>query len=223
MIKKKNIEFARITHLRGPNIWTYRPVIEAWVDIGELEDYPSNTLPGLYERLVAVTPGMIEHRCGVGERGGFFERLREGTWSAHPRWCWNCKTWQACARASARRARPASAASTRWLSARARRARGPRRPGAARELLMAAINDEAADLEAALAPLHDVVDARCLNPSTASIVDAAAERRIPSLRLNDGNPGAAGPRPPHRSAASERPKRTAPARSPKGIASDGRT
>src|SRR5471030_3190606 len=83
MIKKKNIDFLRITHLRGPNIWTYRPVIEAWVDIGELEDFPSNTLPGLYERLIAWLPSLIEHRCGVGERGGFIERLNEGTWAAH--------------------------------------------------------------------------------------------------------------------------------------------
>ena len=81
--KKKNIEFLRVTHLRGPNIWTYRPVIEVWLDIGELESYPSNTLPGFYDRLTALLPGLIEHRCGVGERGGFLERLREGTWAGH--------------------------------------------------------------------------------------------------------------------------------------------
>ena len=83
MTKKKEIDILRVTHLRGPNIWTYRPVIEAWVDIGELEDYPSNTIPGLTERLTAWLPGMIEHRCGVGERGGFLLRLREGTWAGH--------------------------------------------------------------------------------------------------------------------------------------------
>ena len=63
--KKKNIEFLRVTHLRGPNIWTYRPVIEVWLDIGELESYPSNTLPGFYDRLTALLPGLIEHRCGA--------------------------------------------------------------------------------------------------------------------------------------------------------------
>jgi cyanophycin synthetase len=83
MTKKKAIEFLRVSHLRGPNIWTYRPVIEAWLDIGALEDLPSNKLPGLYERLVAWLPGLVEHRCGVGERGGFLERLKEGTWSGH--------------------------------------------------------------------------------------------------------------------------------------------
>ena len=56
MTKKKEIDILRVTHLRGPNIWTYRPVIEAWVDIGQLEDYPSNTIPGLTERLTAWLP-----------------------------------------------------------------------------------------------------------------------------------------------------------------------
>jgi cyanophycin synthetase len=83
MTKKKDIKILRVTHLRGPNIWTYRPVIEAWLDIGELEECPSNTLPGFNERLTAWLPGLVEHRCGVGERGGFLERLRDGTWAGH--------------------------------------------------------------------------------------------------------------------------------------------
>jgi cyanophycin synthetase len=70
--KKKDISILRVNHLRGPNIWTYRPVIETWLDIGALEDTPSNMLPGLYERLITWLPGLIEHRCGVGERGGFW-------------------------------------------------------------------------------------------------------------------------------------------------------
>jgi len=59
MNKKNDIKFLRVTHLRGPNIWTYRPVIEAWLDIGELEDFPSNTLPGFTERLTAWLPGLF--------------------------------------------------------------------------------------------------------------------------------------------------------------------
>jgi len=67
----KDILFLRMTYLRGPNIWTYRPVIEALIDIGELEDFPSNTLPGFNDRLKAWLPTMIEHRCTPGVRGGF--------------------------------------------------------------------------------------------------------------------------------------------------------
>src|SRR5205085_12149940 len=62
MMKKKELVFRRVTHLRGPNIWTYRPVIEAWVDIGELEQFPSNKIPGLYERLTIWLPTLVEHR-----------------------------------------------------------------------------------------------------------------------------------------------------------------
>jgi hypothetical protein len=53
---KKDIQILRVLPLRGPNLWTYRPVLEAWVDIGALEDFPSNTLPGFYERLAAWLP-----------------------------------------------------------------------------------------------------------------------------------------------------------------------
>ena len=31
-----DIGLLRITYLRGPNIWTYRPVMEVWLDLGEL-------------------------------------------------------------------------------------------------------------------------------------------------------------------------------------------
>ena len=79
----KDIKFLEIRYLRGPNIWTYRPVIEAVVDIGELEDYPSNTIPGFVDRLKAFLPSLIEHRCSYGERGGFLRRLDEGTWPGH--------------------------------------------------------------------------------------------------------------------------------------------
>lgn len=189
MIKKKNIDFLRINHLRGPNIWTYRPVIEVWVDIGELEDYPSNTLPGLYERLTSWLPGMIEHRCGVGERGGFFERLREGTWTAHIlehvvielQNLAGMQTGFGQTRSTSQRGVYKMAFRTREEQV------GRAALEAARALLMAAINDEPFDLELAVAPLRDLVDSRCLGPSTASIVNAATERRIPSLRLNDGN------------------------------------
>ncbi len=28
-------------------------------------------------------PTMVEHRCSVGERGGFFKRMETGTWLGH--------------------------------------------------------------------------------------------------------------------------------------------
>src|ERR1700688_1324188 len=79
----KNIEFLRILHLRGPSIWTYKPSLEVLIDIGELEDFPSNKIPGFTERLLAWLPSLIEHRCSREKHGGFVERLYEGTWPGH--------------------------------------------------------------------------------------------------------------------------------------------
>ncbi len=77
------MEFRKVLALRGPNLWANYPVLEAWVDLKELEESPSDSIPGFNERLMAWLPTMIEHRCSVGERGGFFERLRRGTWMGH--------------------------------------------------------------------------------------------------------------------------------------------
>src|SRR4029079_5303149 len=53
------------------------------VDLGSLEDYPSNVIPGFVEGLLAMLPGIAEHSCSRGRKGGFVERLREGTWLGH--------------------------------------------------------------------------------------------------------------------------------------------
>src|SRR5579862_3376239 len=77
------MDIRKVLVLRGPNYWANFPVLEAWVDLGPLKDSPSDSLPGFNERLMAWLPTMIEHRCSIGERGGFFERLRRGTYQAH--------------------------------------------------------------------------------------------------------------------------------------------
>ena len=188
-MSKKDIEFLRVTYLRGPNIWTYRPVIEAWIDIGDLEDCPSNTIPGFYERLSGWLPGLVEHRCGVGERGGFLLRLREGTWPGHImehvaielQNLAGMPTGFGKARSTARRGVYKVVIRTRQEEV------GRAAIEAARDLVMAAIEDRPYDVPATVARLRELVDSRCLGPSTSCIVDAATERRIPSIRLTSGN------------------------------------
>jgi cyanophycin synthetase len=189
MMKKKELVFRRVTHLRGPNIWTYRPVIEAWVDIGELEQFPSNKIPGLYERLTAWLPTLVEHRCGVGERGGFLERLREGTWAAHILEHVVLELQSLAGMPTGfGKARETSESGVYKVAFRTRQEEvGRAALEAARDLLMAAIEDRPYDVAAAIGGLREMVDSICLGPSTAHIVDAATERRIPSIRLNDGN------------------------------------
>lgn len=186
---KNDIAFLRITHLRGPNIWTYRPVIEVWLDLGELEECPSDTLPGFTDRLVALLPGLVEHRCGVGERGGFIERLHGGTWAGHIlehvvlelQNLAGMRTGFGKTRSTGEHGIYKMAFRTRdGVVGRAALETG-------RTLLMSAINNTPFDLDASVAALKELVDSHCLGPSTAHIVDAATERRIPFIRLNDGN------------------------------------
>ena len=77
------LEICKVNLLRGPNIWANFPVLEAWVDLGSLKDSSSDEVVGFNERLKSWLPGLIEHRCSVGERGGFFQRLERGTYPAH--------------------------------------------------------------------------------------------------------------------------------------------
>ena len=184
-----DIVIRRMAHLRGPNVWTYRPVIEAVVDIGELEDFPSNTLPGFYQRLTGWLPGLIEHRCSVGRRGGFLMRLRDGTWPGHilEHVALELQT-QAGMKTGFGKARMTHERGVYKVVIRTRdEAVGRTALESARDLVMAAINDTPYDIGATIAKLTDMVDRRCLGPSTACIVDAATERGIPHLRLNDGN------------------------------------
>ncbi len=80
---KFRMEIRRIRTLRGSNTWAWFPVLEVLIDLQELKDSPSNILPGFNERVMSWLPSMIEHRCSIGERGGFFERLRRGTYQGH--------------------------------------------------------------------------------------------------------------------------------------------
>ena len=69
--------------LRGPNYWAREPVIRMLVDLGNLEEFPSNRIPGFSDALIALLPTLEDHACSLGRRGGFITRLQEGTWAGH--------------------------------------------------------------------------------------------------------------------------------------------
>ena len=186
------IDLLRINYLRGPNIWTYRPVLEVWLDLGDLEDFPSNLLPGFNDRLTGLLPALLEHHCGVGERGGFLQRLNEGTWTGHVLEhvviellnLADMPTGFGQTRSTSRRgvyrmvfrARDEQVARTALAEGHA--------------LLMAAINDTpftVSDVQVAVETIRAKVDDCYLGPSTAAIVAAATDRGIPHIRLNSGN------------------------------------
>ena len=76
----------RITGLhatRGANYWSRSPVTRMDLVVGAYEDISSADVPGVTDRLLAAMPGLVEHRCSIGERGGLVTRLRRGTYAPH--------------------------------------------------------------------------------------------------------------------------------------------
>ncbi|HXG26975.1 MAG TPA: cyanophycin synthetase [Candidatus Binatia bacterium] len=69
--------------LRGPNYWSRQPVIKLLVDLGVLEQFPSNTIKGFNEALIEWMPSLEDHACSLNRRGGFITRLKDGTWMGH--------------------------------------------------------------------------------------------------------------------------------------------
>jgi cyanophycin synthetase len=71
--------------LRGPNYWSIRrkQLIVMRLDLEDLADRPSDTIPGFYDGLVQVLPSLMEHFCSPGYRGGFLERVQTGTYMGH--------------------------------------------------------------------------------------------------------------------------------------------
>ncbi|HEY1393138.1 MAG TPA: cyanophycin synthetase [Methylibium sp.] len=189
MSTKDDIKLLRINYLRGPNIWTYRPVLEVWLDLGALEDHPSHQLPGFNARLLALLPALEEHHCGVGERGGFLQRLHEGTWAGHVLEHVVIELLNLAGMPTGfGQTRSTSQHGVYRMVFRARDEQVARTALAAgHRLLMAAVNDESFDVAAAVAQVREQVDESYFGPSTAAIVAAATERRIPHIRLNDGN------------------------------------
>jgi len=187
-----DIRLLRIRYLRGPNLWTYRPVLETWLDLGRLEDFPSNRIEGFPERLTALLPALIEHHCGVGERGGFIQRLQEGTWAGHVLEHVVIELLNLAGMPTGfGQTRSTSRPGVYRMVFRAREEQVARVALAeGHRLLMAAINGDpcgAADVQRAVEAVRARVDHCYLGPSTAAIVSAAADRGIPHLRLNAGN------------------------------------
>jgi len=189
-MNKPDMIIQKITYLRGPNIWTYNPAIEALIDIGDLEDSPSDKVPGLYERLTAWLPSLIEHRCSPGVRGGFLQRLKTGTWPCHilEHVTLALQDLAGVPGHAIGRARETEKRGvykvivSGWQEDVTREALLT-----GRELVMAAIEDRPFDLEAALENLRDMTQSLCFGPSTASIVMAAEDRTISAIRLSEGN------------------------------------
>lgn len=190
-MERKTIQFLKIFPLRGPSLWTYRPAMEAWVDIGDLEDCPSNTIPGFVERLCAWLPTLSEHRCSYGESGGFVKRLQEGTWPAHILEHVTLELQNLAGMPGGfGKARETGVRGIYKVVVRTRQENVTHACfHAARNLVMAAIEDSPFDVKEAVRSLQTLAQQYMLGPSTTCIVAAAGEneRSIPAMRLSPDN------------------------------------
>lgn len=184
------MEFLKVLALRGPNMWANFPVLEAWVDLGALKDSPSTSIPGLNDRLMSWLPTMIEHQCSEGVRGGFFQRLREGTYPAHILEHVTLELQELIGMpvkyGRAREMKEGSSVYKVVVQYRVEEV-GKACLLAARELLLAAIENRPFAVQAEVERLRSLAHEHQLGPSTASIVAAAKARNIPSRRLNSGS------------------------------------
>jgi cyanophycin synthetase len=173
---------------RGPNYWSYDPSVYLLVDLGVLEDYPTSRLPGFVDALLEVLPGVAEHSCSTGRRGGFVERLREGTWLGHV------------AEHVALQLQKETGTEIRRGKTRSAGPRGHYRIvyGYADETVGLAAGKLAVRLVNHLVAAEDGFDPRAeidglirlsqraaFGPSTQAIVDEALSRDIPVIRLNE--------------------------------------
>jgi len=71
------------TIYRGPHLYSARPMIRIQLSLGELENYPTNKLPGFASALLERLPGLARHGCSHGRPGGLIDRMRDGTWLGH--------------------------------------------------------------------------------------------------------------------------------------------
>jgi cyanophycin synthetase len=176
---------------RGPNYWSYGPAVHLQVDLGVLEQFPTDLIPGFTEALLELLPGVGDHSCSRRKAGGFAERLQEGTWLGHV-------------------AEHVALELQRLTGAEVSRGktRGtPGRPGvydviyayadetvgvAAGKLAVRLVNhlvqadpdlDPAAEIERLLL----LAEKAAFGPSTQSLVDEAVSRDIPWMRLNNAS------------------------------------
>ena len=181
------MEIVKVQVLRGPNIWSsYRKkLIQMRLDIGELEQYPTNRIPGFRERLQTVMPTLLEHRCSEGHRGGFFKRVEEGTWMGHviEHIALEMQTLAGMDVGFGRTRSTNEKGIYNVVFAYEDEEAGLYTARASVALAQALVANTDDNLDEDIKHLKEICTRNCLGPSTKSIVDEAVKRGIPYIRL----------------------------------------
>lgn len=173
--------------LRGPNRYSLYPTIFTLLDIGELEQRPSNAIEGFTDRIVQRLPTLHEHRCSVGTPGGFIQRLRRGTWAGHvvEHVALELQCLAGMEVGFGKTLGTAQPGVYRVMYRYRVESAGLAAGRDATAFVTAMIDDLPFDVEASVARLRELRESDMLGPSTQSIVDEARRRGIPAVRLND--------------------------------------
>ncbi|MEP7165277.1 MAG: cyanophycin synthetase [Ferruginibacter sp.] len=182
------MKIVEIKILRGPNYWSVRrnKLIQMKLDLEEKEQMPTNLIPGFRERLEALLPSLIEHRCSVGTRGGFFERVEEGTWMGHviEHIALEIQTLAGMDTGFGRTRGTGKEGEYYVCFSYMEEDAGVYAAKAAVNITHALIFNEAYNLDEDIQKLREIREDTRLGPSTGCIVDEAAKRGIPYIRLN---------------------------------------
>jgi cyanophycin synthetase len=182
------MEIREIRTLRGPNYWSVNrhKLIAMVLDIEEMEERPTNTIDGFLERLQAMFPTMYEHRCSVGEAGGFFQRVEEGTWIGHviEHIALEIQTLAGMDVGFGRTRGYGEDGVYNVVFAYMEPEVGRFAAKRSVDIARALVAGKAYDLEADIQEMRELREEYRLGPSTGSIIEEAEKRGIPWLRLN---------------------------------------
>jgi cyanophycin synthetase len=177
-----------INAMRGPNYWSVRrrKLIVLVLDLEDMEERPSDKIKGFRERLEAMFPTMYEHRCSIGTPGGFFQRVEEGTWMGHiiEHIALEIQTLAGMDTGFGRTRGYGEKGVYNVVFSYIEENVGRYAAEASVRICEALITDEDYDLEVDIQEMREIREAERLGPSTGSIVEEAASRGIPWIRLN---------------------------------------
>jgi cyanophycin synthetase len=182
------MKIIEIRAMRGPNYWSIwrHKLIVMKLDIEELEDAPTNKIPGFSNRLEALFPNMYAHECSEGHPGGFFKRLKEGTWMGHviEHLALEIQTLAGMDVGFGRTRGTGQHGVYNVVFNYMEEKVGIYAARAAVRIAESLINNTPYDISDDVQKMRELREDERLGPSTGSIVDEAIKRKIPWIRLN---------------------------------------
>jgi cyanophycin synthetase len=172
----------------GPNYWSVNrhKLIVMLLDLEDMEQKPTDKIPGFLERLSALMPTLFEHRCSEGVPGGFFQRVEEGTWMGHviEHIALELQTLAGMDTGFGRTRETKDPGVYHVVFSYQEAKAGIYTAKAAVKIAEALIDGVPYDLQADIQNLREIREDERLGPSTGSIVEEAIKRKIPYIRLN---------------------------------------